>query len=64
MTSLSGTNPERVDGVWAVVVPRRTGGILAAPTIGLDPGPFTLLMVAAFAAVIAARLATWRWPSW
>ena len=31
-------------------------GILAAPVIGLDPGKFTLLIAAAFAAVIAARL--------
>ena len=58
MTSLSGTNPNAVSiGVWAV----STGlaglaGVLAAPIIGLDPGQFTLLMVSAFAAVIAARL--------
>jgi branched-chain amino acid transport system permease protein len=58
MTSLSGTNPESVSlSVWAV----STGlagltGVLAAPVIGLDPNDFTLLMVAAFAAVIAARL--------
>jgi branched-chain amino acid transport system permease protein len=58
MTSLSGTNPETVSlGVWAVSTALAgLAGILAAPTIGLDPGPFTLLMVAAFAAVIAARL--------
>ncbi len=58
MTSLSGTNPETVSmGVWAVSTSLAgLAGILAAPTIGLDPGPFTLLMVAAFAAVIAARL--------
>ncbi len=31
-------------------------GVLAAPIIGLDPGDFTLLMAAAFAAVIAAKL--------
>ena len=31
-------------------------GILAAPIIGLDAGKFTLLIAAAFAAVIAARL--------
>jgi branched-chain amino acid transport system permease protein len=58
MTSLSATNPESVSlGVWAV----STGlagltGVLAAPIIGLDPGDFTLLMVSAFAAVVAARL--------
>jgi branched-chain amino acid transport system permease protein len=58
MTSLSATNPDRISmGVWAVT----TGlaglvGVLAAPVVGLDPGDFTLVMVAAFAAVIAARL--------
>jgi branched-chain amino acid transport system permease protein len=58
MTSLSGTNPETVSmGVWAVSTTLAAlAGVLAAPTLGLDPGPFTLLMVAAFAAVIAARL--------
>ncbi len=58
MTSLSGTNPETVSmGVWAVSTALAgLAGVLAAPTIGLDPAPFTLLMVAAFAAVIAARL--------
>ncbi len=58
MTSLSGTNPETVSmGVWAVsTMLAGLAGVLAAPTIGLDPAPFTLLMVAAFAAVIAARL--------
>jgi branched-chain amino acid transport system permease protein len=58
MTSLSGTSPNAVSvGVWAA----STGlagltGVLAAPIIGLDSGDFTLLMVAAFAAVVAARL--------
>jgi branched-chain amino acid transport system permease protein len=58
MTSLSGTNPERVSiGVWAVSTALAgLAGVLAAPIIGLDPGDFTLLMAAAFAAVIAARL--------
>ena len=58
MTSLSGTNPELVSvAVWAVSTALAgLAGILAAPIIGLDPGDFTLLMVAAFAAVIAARL--------
>jgi branched-chain amino acid transport system permease protein len=57
MTSLSGTNPSTVSlGVWAV----STGlaglvGVLAAPIIGLDPTDFTLLILAAFTAVIAAR---------
>jgi branched-chain amino acid transport system permease protein len=58
MTTLSGTNPGLVaTGVWGVsTMLAGLAGVLAAPTIGLDPGAFTLLMVAAFAAVIAARL--------
>ncbi len=58
MTSLSGTSPGRVSlGVWAASVGLAgLVGVLAAPIIGLDAGDFTLLMVAAFAAVIAARL--------
>jgi branched-chain amino acid transport system permease protein len=58
MTSLSGTDPELVSvGVWAVSTTLAgLAGVLAAPVIGLNPGDFTLLMVAAFAAVIAARL--------
>jgi branched-chain amino acid transport system permease protein len=58
MTSLSGSNPTSVSvGVWAVSVTLAgLVGILAAPIIGLDPGTDTLLMAAAFAAVIAAQL--------
>ncbi len=58
MTSLSGTSPDAVSlGVWAVSTTLAgLAGVLAAPVIGLDPGDFTLLMVAAFAAVIAARM--------
>jgi branched-chain amino acid transport system permease protein len=58
MTSLSGSNPSRVAaGVWAVsTFLAGLSGVLAAPVIGLDPGNFTLLIAAAFAAVIAARL--------
>jgi branched-chain amino acid transport system permease protein len=58
MTSLSGTNPGLVSaGVWAVSTALAgLVGVLVAPVIGLDPGDFTLLMVSAFAAVIAARL--------
>jgi branched-chain amino acid transport system permease protein len=58
MTSLSGSNPVSVSvGVWAVSVTLAgLTGILAAPIIGLDPGTDTLLMAAAFAAVIAAQL--------
>ena len=58
MTSLSGANPVSVSvGVWAVSVTLAgLTGVLAAPIIGLDPGTDTLLMAAAFAAVIAAQL--------
>jgi branched-chain amino acid transport system permease protein len=58
MTSLSGTNPTAVSvGVWAAsTFLAGLAGVLAAPVIGLDPGDFTLLMAAAFAAVIAAKL--------
>ncbi len=58
MTSISGTNPQRVSmWVWAVSVGLAgLTGVLSAPIIGLDSGDFTLLMVAAFSAVIAAKL--------
>jgi len=58
MTSLSGSNPSRVAAsVWIVsTFLAGLSGVLAAPVIGLDPGNFTLLIAAAFAAVIAARL--------
>jgi len=58
MTSLCGTSPSRVAiGVWAVsVFFAGLAGVLAAPIIGLDPADYTLLIAAAFAAVIAAKL--------
>jgi branched-chain amino acid transport system permease protein len=58
MTSLSGTSPDAVSlGVWAVsTFLAGLAGVLSAPIIGLNPGEFTLLMAAAFAAVIVARL--------
>jgi branched-chain amino acid transport system permease protein len=58
MTSLSGTSPDRISGgVWAAsTFLAGLIGVVAAPIIGLDAGSYTLLMVAAFAAVIAARL--------
>ncbi len=58
MTSLSGSNPSRIAaGVWVVsMMLAGLAGILAAPVIGLDSSHFTLLIAAAFAAVIAARL--------
>jgi len=58
MTDLSGTNPSAVSaGVWAVsVFFAGLTGVLAAPIIGLDANNFTLLIAAAFAAVIAAKM--------
>src|SRR5665213_1268147 len=57
MTALSGTSPSAVSiGVWAVsTFFAGLAGVLAAPIIGLNSGNFTLLIAAAFAAVIAAR---------
>ncbi len=58
MTSLTATSPDRIAmGVWAASIGLAgLVGVLAAPQVGLDPGDITLVMVAAFAAVIAARL--------
>jgi branched-chain amino acid transport system permease protein len=58
MTSLSGTSPDRTSaGVWAAsTFLAGLIGVVAAPILQLDAGSYTLLMVAAFAAVIAARL--------
>jgi len=58
LTSLSGTNPAAVSvGVWAAsAFLAGLAGVLSAPIVGLTSGDFTLLMAAAFAAVIAARL--------
>ena len=58
MTSLSGTNPRWVAvGVWATsAFLAGLAGVLSAPIIGLAPTDYTLLMAAAFAAVIAGRL--------
>ncbi|HSS11573.1 MAG TPA: ABC transporter permease [Acidimicrobiales bacterium] len=58
MTGLCGTSPGRVAvGVWAVsIFFAGLAGVLAAPIIGLDPADYTLLIAAAFAAVIAAKL--------
>jgi len=58
MTSLSGSSPDLVAaGVW-VASSFLAGliGVVSAPIVGLDSSSFTLLMIAAFAAVIAARL--------
>jgi branched-chain amino acid transport system permease protein len=58
LTSLSGTSPSLVSlGVWsATTVLAGLAGILVAPTNGLSVGGMSVLMVAAFAAVVAARL--------
>ena len=58
MTSLSGSNPASVAMGATVVSTFLAGlaGVLAAPIIGLTAGDYTLLVAAAFAAVIAARL--------
>jgi branched-chain amino acid transport system permease protein len=58
MTALSGTNPTVVSvSVWGVsIFLAGLAGVLSAPIIGLEPADYTLLMAAAFAAVIAAQL--------
>lgn len=58
MMSLSGSNPNSVSvGVWAVsTFLAGLAGVLAGPVIGLAPADYTLLMCAAFAAVIAGKL--------
>jgi branched-chain amino acid transport system permease protein len=57
MTSLVGVNPQAVAAaVWAVsVFLAGLSGVLMAPLISLQPENFTLLMVAAFAAVLVAK---------
>jgi len=58
VTSLSGSSPNIVAaGVWAAsTFLAGLVGVVSAPLLGLDPNSFTLLMISAFAAVIAARL--------
>jgi branched-chain amino acid transport system permease protein len=59
MTNLAGTNSARVDlGVWAAsTFLAGLVGILAAPLLNVDNvNNYTLLVAAAFAAVVAARL--------
>lgn len=58
LTSLSGTSPSLVSlGVWSVTTSLAgLAGILVAPTNGLSISGMTVLMVAAFASVVAARL--------
>jgi branched-chain amino acid transport system permease protein len=58
LTSLSGVNPSRLaGGVWMVTTALAgIVGVLASPSSGLTNQGMTLLMAAAFAAVVAARL--------
>ena len=58
MASLSGIRPATVAvSVWAIsTFMAGLAGVLAAPIIGLDINSFTVLIAAAFAAVVAARL--------
>ncbi|GAB2483426.1 branched-chain amino acid ABC transporter permease [Jatrophihabitans fulvus] len=58
LTSLSGTNPNRVAlGVWAVSgLLAGAAGIMSGPTRGIEISTMTALMASAFAAVVAAKL--------
>src|ERR1700722_6484772 len=58
LASISGVRPDVVlVGVWAVAgLLAGLAGVLVAPTIGLTIDNFGVLMAAAFAAVLAARL--------
>jgi len=58
MTKLSGINPTRVAvTVWAgSTLIAGLAGVLLAPIVGLDLNDYTVLIAAAFAAVVAARL--------
>lgn len=58
MTSLSGSNPQLISlVVWVFsMILAGLAGILIGPVIGLSQNGYTLLVAAAFAAVVAARL--------
>ena len=58
LTAVSGTNPKFIAaGVWAAsTFLAGLVGVVSAPIVGLDANSFLLLMIAAFACVIAARL--------
>ena len=58
MTATSGTSPAAISaGVWAAsTFLAGLVGVVSAPIVGLDAASYTRLMIAAFAAVIAARL--------
>jgi branched-chain amino acid transport system permease protein len=58
LSSLSGTDPRLVGAAsWALgCLLAGFSGVLLTPLLGLDPGSFTLLVVASLSAVVAARL--------
>ncbi|MFF3567537.1 ABC transporter permease [Nocardia jiangxiensis] len=58
LTAMSGISPARISlGVWALsALLAGLAGVLIAPTAGLSVDGMTLLMAAAFTAVVAARL--------
>jgi branched-chain amino acid transport system permease protein len=58
MTSMSGANPRLIEiCIWAAsTFLAGLVGVLAAPVVGLTADNFTLLVAAAFAAVVAAKL--------
>jgi branched-chain amino acid transport system permease protein len=60
LSSLSGIRPARVaGGVWvASTFVAGVVGVVAAPIIGLDVETYTVLIAAAFAATVAARLSS------
>ncbi|HEY2427589.1 MAG TPA: ABC transporter permease [Acidimicrobiales bacterium] len=58
LSSLAGTDPRVVGAAsWALgCFLAGLAGVLLTPLLGLDPGSFTLLVVASLAAVVAAQL--------
>ena len=58
LSSLAGTDPRLVGAAsWALgCMLAGLSGVLLTPLLGLDPGSFTLLVVASLSAVVAARL--------
>jgi len=58
LSSLAGTDPRVVGAAsWALgCMLAGLSGVLLTPLLGLDPGSFTLLVVASLSAVVAARL--------
>jgi branched-chain amino acid transport system permease protein len=58
LSSLAGSNPERSSlAVWVVTTTMAgLAGVLLAPIVGLSSGQYNLLIAAAFAAVLLAKL--------